>query len=301
MLRPFVRTAAVIVFGVLLAAPAAAGANPFPSTIELPPGFRPEGITIGNGSTFYVGSISTGAIYRGDLRTGDGEIITPPGTGSTAIGLAIDNHQRLFVAGGPTGQGRVIDARTGKVLNTYQFTSLPSFVNDVVVGKDAAWFTDSLNPVLYRVPLDGGPVETLPLTGDLVYEANLNLNGIDVTPDGRTLVLVQSNTGELFTADPTTGITREIDLGGESVPSGDGILLHGRTLYVVQNTLNLVAVIDVGPDLASGFVIERVGNDEFDVPTTIDRFGNRLYAVNARFTTPPTSTTQYWITGFTRP
>ena len=33
-----------------------------------------------------------------------------------------------------------------------------------------------------------------------------------------------------------------------------------------------------------------------DIPTTLAEQGNRLYAVNARFTTPPTSTTEYWVT-----
>ena len=69
------------------------------------------------------------------------------------------------------------------------------------------------------------------------------MNGIDATPNGKTLLIVQSGTGRLFTVSPT-GVTRAIALtGGESVPNGDGILLDGRTLYVAQNQLNLVAKI----------------------------------------------------------
>ena len=45
----------------------------------------------------------------------------------------------------------------------------------------------------------------------------------------------QSNAGRLFRIDPATGVTRAISLGTESVPNGDGILLTGKTLYVVQN------------------------------------------------------------------
>jgi len=167
-------------------------------------------------------------------------------------------------------------------------------VNDVVITKDSAWFTDSVNPVLFRVPLDLGPAETVPLTGGLVYQAGFNVNGIDATPDGRTLVLVQTNTGQVFTADPATGTTHEIVLS-EPVPNGDGILLHGRTLYVVQNVQNEIAVIRLAPDLSSGVVTDHLQNGSFDVPTTIDRFGNTLYAVNARFTTAPTPTTEYSI------
>ena len=79
----------------------------FPTHIDLPNGFRPEGIVIGKGTTFYVGSIPTGALYRGDLRTGQGEVITPgAASGSASIGLAIDDHERVYVAGGGTGQGQ---------------------------------------------------------------------------------------------------------------------------------------------------------------------------------------------------
>ena len=299
MVKRLARVLVLTVLAAQLLIGSAWASQPFPTRIDLPLGFRPEGIAIGPGTTFYVGSIPTGAIFRGDLRTGEGEVITPPGD-SAAIGLAVDQHSRLFVAGGPTGQARVIDARTGDVLATYQLTTETTFVNDVVVTKDAAWFTDSMNPVLYRVPLDLGPAETLPLTGDLVFGPGFNTNGIDATANGKTLVLVQSNTGGLFTADPLTGTTHRIDLGGESVPAGDGVLLHGKTLYVVQNSLNVVAVIALAPDLASGTVVDRIRSDDFDVPTTLDRSGSRLYAVNARFDTPPTPTTDYWITAVSR-
>jgi hypothetical protein len=175
-------------------------------------------------------------------------------------------------------------------------------VNDVVVAGDSAWFTDSVNPVLYRVPIGGTGFETVLLTGDLEYTMpGLNVNGIEATRDGSTLILVKSNTGQLYTADPTSGATTEIDLGGDTVTAGDGLLLHGRRLYVVQNMLNNVAVLELAPSLSSATVVDGVTNPDFDVPTTIDRWGNRLYVVNARFTTPPTPDTTYWITGFTRP
>jgi hypothetical protein len=109
-------------------------------------------------------------------------------------------------------------------------------------------------------------------------------------------VIVQSGTGRLFTVTPG-GVTKSIVLAaGETVPNGDGILLDGRRLYVVQNQLNVVAKIELSPNLASGRVLTRIGNPGFDVPTTIAEHGNRLYAVNARFGTTPTATTDYWIT-----
>jgi sugar lactone lactonase YvrE len=282
-----------------------ASAAPFPGRIALPDGFRPEGIAV-HGNTFYAGSIPTGAIYRGDLRTGEGGILVEAQDGRAAIGLALDSRGRLFVAGGPTGSGFVYDGATGADIARYHFTEGPTFVNDVVVTRDSAWFTDSQQAVLYRVPIapDGtlGAAEVLPLSGDFQMAPGFNLNGIDATPDGRTLVVIQSGTGKLFTVDPATGVTGEIELAdGESLPMGDGILLHGRTLYVVQNRLNLVATVALSPDLGSGTVVSRTAHPDFDVPTTVAMKGNSLYLVNARFGHPEPDDAAYWLTRMTRP
>ena len=128
-----------------------------------------------------------------------------------------------------------------------------------------------------------GAVTAIPLTGDYQHVAGFNLNGIDATPSGRTLLAVQSATGKLFTIDPKTGATKLIDLGGATLPNGDGILLHGRTLYVVQNQLDKIAVVKLNHSLTRGVVTREITDDDFDVPTTIDKFGKWLYAVNARF------------------
>ena len=75
--------------------------------------------------------------------------------------------------------------------------------------------------------------------------------------------------------------------------NGDGILLHGQTLYVVQNRLNQIAVFRLSADLTQGSFVREITDSDFQVPTTIGLFGKWLYAVNARFGTPPTPTTTY--------
>jgi sugar lactone lactonase YvrE len=100
--------------------------------------------------------------------------------------------------------------------------------------------------------------------------------------------------------DPLSGQAVLIDLGGGSVPNGDGILLVGSTLYVVQNALNQIAVIQLGSGLASGTIIETITNPNFQVPTTIARSGRTLYVVNAKFGTPPTPDTPYEVVKVTR-
>ena len=287
----------------LVTASALAAQTAFPSRIELPDGFQPEGIAIA-GELFYTGSIPTGAVYRGSLRTGNGAVLVPAQAGRAAIGMKVDRG-RLFVAGGPTGNAYVYNAKTGAVITTY---ALPigagaSFINDVVVTKRAAWFTDSFKAMLYRVPLgpSGRPgpasaVTAVTLGGDYVQGSGFNVNGIDATANGKTLVFVQSGTGKLFTVG-ASGVARTIALaGGESVPNGDGILLDGKTLYVVQNALDVVAKIALASNLRSGRVVRRISNSGLDFPTTIADHGSRLYAVNARFDTTPSASTDYWIT-----
>ncbi len=74
---------------------------------------------------------------------------------------------------------------------------------------------------------------------------------------------------------------------------GDGILLQGKTLYVVQNQLNQIAVIKLNSDFSAGTIQTVITSSLFRVPTTIARFGSALYAVNARFDTVPTPDTEY--------
>jgi sugar lactone lactonase YvrE len=284
-----------VLLGILitLAVTTTAAASPFPGVISLPTGFQPEGIAVGNDHTFYVGSIPTGAVVRGDLKTGSVSPLVPAQAGRNAIGLKADQRGRLFVAGGPTGQGYVYDAQTGASLASFQLAPVgePSFVNDVVVTNDAAWFTDSFRPFLYKLAIGPdatlGSVTAVPLVNVPFTPGAFNVNGIDATPSGQTLVVVHSTAGKVFTVDPTTGIGDEIALSGGNVAFGDGILLDGKTLYVVQNQLNRVAVVDLSPQLTSGRIAGHLTNPALDVPTTIAEFGNRLYVVNARFNLPP--------------
>jgi sugar lactone lactonase YvrE len=283
----------------------AAAAAAFPQVIQLPRGFQPEGIEVGRGTTFYVGSVANGAIYRGNLRTGTGAVLVPGQAGKAATGIELDRFNRLFVAGAGTGDASVYNARTGALIRTYDFASSDTFINDVVVTRSAAYFTDSRKAVLYVVPIGTGGAlgafRTLTLSGDFSLASGFNLNGIDATANGKTLIAVQSNKGLLFRIDPATGATRAISLGAESVPNGDGILLTGKTLYVVQNQLNRVAVIALSADLASGRVTTRLTDPDFAVPTTIDDHGRRLYAVNARFGSPSPSTTDYQVVQLPKP
>lgn len=264
----------------------------YPELLPLPNGFSPEGIVAGSGSDFYVGSLADGSIYKGDFRTGAGDVWFTPTEARMAVGLDFDPRTKyLFVSGGGFGSGYVVDTRSGTEVMNYVFGG--GFVNDVVVTKDAAYFTDSFSPNLYRLPLEpdgslapASAVETLPLSGDYVFVAgpgNFNANGIEATPNGDALIVMNSATQSLYLVDPETGEATLIDLNGESLPNGDGILLVGKTLYVVQNFLNQIAVVALASDYRSGTIVDTLTDSDFRIPTTVTRHGGTLYAVNARF------------------
>jgi sugar lactone lactonase YvrE len=295
----------------LTLAPAAAteAQGGFPSIISLPNGHLPEGIAVGRGHSFYAGSRANGSVYRGDLRTGEGDILVPGVTGRVLTGLFVDERSNyLFASGAGGGQGFVFDAGTGATLATYQLAEgTPTFVNDVVVTRDAAYFTDSQQPFIYKVPLgpggalpDQSAVERIPLSGDYVFVPGFNANGIEASSDGRWLLIVNSTTGNLYRVDPQTGEATLVDLGGASLTNGDGLRLQGQTLFVVRNRLNQIDVIRLNRDWTSGAVEDTITDPNFDVPTTIGLFGSSLYAVNARFTTPPTPDTTYTIVRVSR-
>ncbi len=272
---------------------ALAAGNTFPEVIPLPTGFFPEGIAVGKGHTFYTGSLIDGAIFRGDLRTGEGDILVPGVQGRVSVGMSFDERSgSLFVAGGPSGEAFVFDGYTGAEKAVYSLGA--GFINDVIITRQAAYFTNSFAGEFYRLPLgpggalpDQADVATIALSGDWVQAGGFNANGIEATDNGKKLVIVNSTSGELYRVDPMSGHADLIDLGGDFVFAGDGLVFKGSTLYVVQNQFNQIAEVDLDSKLASGDVVRTLTSPNFDIPTTAAVFGNALYAVNARFNQVP--------------
>ena len=293
------RRAFTAVMSLLLVALVAALAMPAAAApaevIALPGATSAEGIAAGKGTTFYAGDLFAGDIFRGDIQRGTAELFIDAPADRMAVGMAADiEHDLLFVAGGFTAQGYVYDTLTGATVATYQFGAAgTSLINDVALTKDGAWFTDSFQPRLYFVPVNEagipGSFVTLELTGPAAeISGEFNLNGIQATPNGKTLIVAHSTNGELYTVDPLSGASATIT--GVSVPSVDGIVLLGRRLWAVQNT-NQVTRVQLSPDLTSGVIEEVITSDLFQVPSTAARFGSRLAVVNAKFDTgfPPTA------------
>ena len=296
--RQYVLPLLLLTLVAALAAPAAA-ARPA-EVIVLPGATSAEGIAAGRGATFYAGDLFAGDIFRGNLQRGTAELFIDAPAGRMAVGMAADvAHDLLFVAGGFTGQAYIYDTRSGAPVASYQLgTSTSSLINDVTLTKDGAWFTDSFQARLYFVPVSRAGVpsatfRTLALSGPAAaispVSGAVNLNGIQATANGKTLIVAHSANAQLDTVDPITGASATI--AGISVPNVDGILLEAGRLWAVQNFSNQVSRIRLAPDLSSGVVEEVITSDLFQIPTTAARFGSRLAVVNAKFDTgfPPTA------------
>lgn len=280
-----------------------------PETVTLPAGIRPEGITSGPGTTFYVGSLADGRIVTGDLLTGTVDVLLPGAPGRQVRGLFWDARSGLVWAVGNVGQEAhvwAVDGQTGEVvLDVVVEGGL--FLNDLVVTDEVVWVTDSRVDRLVGIPVGadgqptGGDLIVLELTGEWpAYDGtNLNANGIRELPDG-SLVLNNSRYGGLWQVDPVTGETVEIPvLGGPGIIGGDGLEIDGTTLYNVRGSgPNQVSVLELEAT-EDGWTARWRGartDETLDVPSTATLSGGWLWVVNARFGVPSAGTAEYWVT-----
>ena len=293
----------------------------------MPNGFEGEGIELGKGHEFFVGANSysslfgsypvselAGAIYKGNLRTGVGDFLLTP-TGKSASGLSYDPRTDYLYAatgfGDFTDQGvTVYDASSGDVITEITFGDYIA-INDCLVTRRAVYCTDSFNPNLYKLVLEQGGrlpstpvVEVIPMTGFEMVEG-FNANGLVGGFDGKQLVIVNITSGLLYRVDTASGEASPLEIEGaeQLFADGDGLYLNGRTLYIMQNFSDKIAVVQLSGDLSGGEFIKNIpGEGEpnpLRVATTIIGFGNSLYAINTNFfewlfgTTPPADIQPY--------
>jgi hypothetical protein len=264
------------------------------SVIVLPGAKGAEGITAGEGSTFYAGDLVTGDIFRGDIRKGTATKFIDVPNGRMAVGMKADTrNDLLFVAGGPAGTAYVYDTDDRKTVKTYQLTTKEAFINDVALTDDGAWFTNSRRGELYFIPVDDdgdlGTVRTLALKGPAADTSKqFNLNGIAYSRDARRLVVAHSGNQALYTVSPRTGASAEIK--GVKVPNVDGVLVKGDTVWAVQNMSNQISRLRVNFHESTAKLREVITSPHFNIPTTAALFDDTLAAVNAKFGVPNAKT-----------
>ncbi|CBJ33771.1 superoxide dismutase [Ectocarpus siliculosus] len=271
--------------------------------IDLPVGFQPEGVTLGHGQEVYVSAFTGGSIWKGDLETGVGSVVIEGGNGTTALGIDFDRRSDyLWVCGAFSGSLAIYDTTDdfSLVAEIQLGTVGASLVNDVIIHprSEYAYITESSQLQFYRIALDeygrlpNGPntvAEVIPLSsdfsfqpGEIIADQALNSNGIVITDDLSSLIIVNYQSGELFAVDPDTGKATLIDLGGDLILGGDGLVLRKNTLWVCQNRLfgtpdqGVVEVL-LSEDLSCGTITRRLSNEFFNDPATALRKGNSMW------------------------
>jgi sugar lactone lactonase YvrE len=253
----------------------------------------PEGIALDpRARRLFVSSTSDGTVFAGDVEQATLRPLAPGGADgrTTATGLKVDGRGRLFVAGGATGRAFVLstaDGRTLKVLDGGP-RSGPTFINDVVLAGGFAYFTDSMRPLILRAATSGASIGELEPWLDLrgtpfVYRDGVNANGIASFARGAVLVVVQFNTGRLFSVDTRTKAVSEIDLGGDAVTGGDGLVADGSRLFVVRHLDGQITEVKLLRGRREGRIAATVTSAALLFPTTAVLDGNRLLVVNSQF------------------
>lgn len=269
------------------------------------PTAHPEGIAALPDGGFLVGSVHDGTIWRVAVD-GEVSVFSPAGADgrTVATGMAVDDAGRVFVAGGATGTVHVLSADGTPLAALETPAADRTFLNGVAVSPDGSvYVTDSLRPVLFRIPVEGddiGPVQPwLDLTTtSLVYTEGFNLNGIVVSESGSFLVAVQTNTGRLWRITTATGDVEEVDTAGMTFPAADGLALVDPedgsdatpTLYVVQNASSTITRLALDP---AGRYVEPTGqlvDANLRFPTSAAVIGDALLVVNGQLDRRATGT-----------
>jgi sugar lactone lactonase YvrE len=295
--------------------------HPFPKRVSVLDGSPSEGFAIGKGPTAY-NSSPDGSIYKVNLRSGEGEVLVPPGDpfDCQKLGMRVDDRTNyLFVAGCFYGNASVFDANTGALLMEYQLNNSGEFgiVNDLTITKDAVFFTDSFRPVVYQLPLSRNgeiPDDIFAATEIPLPPEFLNTdpfcctgNGIVSTPDGKTLIIGHSNLARLYVMDVATGDVSQVMVDGPLSGFLDGLAMEGSTVYVMTPydfpgppvSVDRIQVVELDKDYLTGTLVDTITDPEdLDGVASGAIFGGSLYVNNARYAAPfpPPPDTPFWVT-----
>jgi Cu-Zn family superoxide dismutase len=271
-----------------LSVPAAAGAQA-PDRYVLP-GDRvfPEGVALRPGTDqFFVTSTQDGTVFRGDLDRPRMSVYLRGGTNGLTNAIGIEaTRDRLLIAGGAGHRVDVWDLRRKRAVRRFN-TGSTGTVNDIAIAPDGdAYVTDTGTGRIFRLPARqiaqrGGPTRVRPLltiSDDLAPDGYVN----GIVAAGRRYLVVSVTTARLLRVDLRTKRVTRVALTGGDVPVPDGMVLRGRTLYVV-NSANRVTQLRLSRTAASARVIRNITSTDFALPTTVAIAGRRLLVVNSQF------------------
>jgi hypothetical protein len=260
----------------------------------------PESVAVDAASgRYWATSVKDGTIFTGVVGSAaPARVFSPAGADGRTIATGIAYAgRRLAVAGRQTGKAFVYGARSGRPIGRMR-TGLPpesTWLNHVALGaRGDAYFTDSRAPVLWRarrtragyrlqrfLDFTGTPVRYRTSPG----AEGINVNGIGASADGQDLVIGKRNDNALFHVDVRSRRVRRVALPAGAVTTPDGLVLRGRTLYVVQNAPSAVKVLRVSRDHTTAAVRRTITDPSFAFTTGAAAYRDRLLVVSSQFDT----------------
>lgn len=271
------------------------------STIDLVgENLYPEGIAFRpSKKSYYVGSAGNGSLQL--VQNGKSKVIQAAGLDGKAklLGVKVDEkNKRLFLLDGKAVYIYGLD--NNKLIKKLPLSLVKevgdSALNDLAIDEAGnAYITDSFNPILLKV--DGAsltlsvfrefPEVAFGNQNDMPY----NFNGIVLSPDQKSLILVKTNEGTLFNLNLADKKLTQFKLD-QAVTKGDGLVLDNKkNLFIIRNFENTVSKIKLGDkfDASQTYAVEKVDVSPLDIPTTAayDEAKNSLVIVNSQFGKSP--------------
>jgi Cu-Zn family superoxide dismutase len=298
--RTFLTTTAAAALAVAAPGAARAATGPRVTTAFTLPGERvyPEGIALDpRTGDAYVGSFTTGAVYRAAAGSRTAQVFLPAGADgrNTANGLKADRAGRLWVIDSTAGID-VYDLRDRCLVARFELPDGEArFLNDLVITADGtAYATDSVRPLIYRVT----PSEVVrarggraPLTARYDLSGALPphppsayaLNGITADRSGRLLFVVDMAGGGLYRVAVADGSVHRVTLHGGDLVHGDGLELAHGTLWVAHNAGNTLTRWHLSPDGTSARLTRSLTDPALQIPTTLAHDHHGLLVVRSQF------------------
>lgn len=180
-----------------------------------------------------------------------------------------------------------IDKNTGRKTDDIDLSQAvpgPHFPNDIAFDKDGSTYvTDSFANVIYKVSKDGKV--SVFADSPLFKTKGVGLNGIVFHPAGY-LLTVSSGTGTIYKVDVANPRNVQKVKTDQFFMNGDGLLLHGDKLVLVQNggSDKIYELSSTDNWMSAKLSATTSSNDRFTYPSTATRAGDKVWIMNANFT-----------------
>jgi len=260
----------------------------------MPARFFPEGVTVDENGTLYVGSMDEGRIFKAAAGATEAEPFIEAGANDlvSVLGLYADDATGTLwacssdadnaqLSGNAPVALKAFDLATGEAKGSYEFPD-SGFCNDITV--DAAgnvYASDSWSPRILRLPVGGDALEEW--VNDPVLGVDMwSLNGLDIDQSSNTLYLVNIATGQLFSIpiadDGSAGAITEIQT---SIPlrRPDGLkVLDANTLAVAESQPGGISLLTLNGNTAQ----VRVINTGLDGVATFALYNGSAWVVEGQ-------------------